>query len=114
MGTRRESKKITLDYQPRQQFIPFHSRTQRFAILVAHRRAGKTVATINDLIRRAVETNRTDARYAYIAPFYSQAKDVCWSYLKHYAAPLLADTPNESELRVDLVNGSRIRLYGAD
>jgi phage terminase large subunit len=107
-------KKVTLDYQPRPQFLSFHNRTQRFAILVAHRRAGKTVATINDLIRRAVETNRTDARFAYIAPFYSQAKDVCWQYLKHYAAPLLADTPNESELRVDLVNGARIRLYGAD
>ena len=28
--------------------------------------------------------------------------------------PLLAKPPNESELRVDLVNGSMIRLYGAD
>jgi phage terminase large subunit len=107
-------KRITLDYRPRAQFLNFHDRKQRFAILVAHRRAGKTVACINDLIRRAVETNRTDARFAYIAPYYAQAKDVAWSYLRHYAAPLLADQPNESELRVDLVNGSRIRLYGAD
>jgi hypothetical protein len=30
------------------------------------------------------------------------------------AEPLLAKPPNESELRVDLVNGSMIRLYGAD
>ena len=75
------TKKVTLDYQPRPQFLHFHNRTQRFAILVAHRRAGKTVACINDLIRRAVETNRTDARYAYIAPYYAQAKDVAWQYL---------------------------------
>jgi phage terminase large subunit len=121
MGTRRpknpeatKTKLVELDYQPRKEFIPFHSRTERFAILVAHRRAGKTVATINDLLRRAVETSRPDARFGYIAPYYAQAKDVCWSYLKHYAAPLLADTPNESELRVDLVNGARIRLYGSD
>jgi phage terminase large subunit len=114
-GTRKTRKKLVQsDYQPRPQFIPFHNRSERFAILVAHRRAGKTVATINDLIKRAAETNRPDARFAYIAPFYSQAKDVAWNYLKHYTAPLLADTPNESELRVDLVNGSRIRLYGAD
>jgi phage terminase large subunit len=107
-------KRVVLAYQPRKEFLPFHNRTERFAILVAHRRAGKTVATLNDLIRRACETTRPDARYAYVAPFYAQAKDVAWGYLKHYAAPMLADAPNESELRVDLVNGSRIRLYGAD
>jgi phage terminase large subunit len=114
-GTQKTStKKVVLDYQPRSQFLPFHNRTERFAIIIAHRRAGKTVGCINDLIRRAVETDRPDARFAYIAPYYAQAKDVAWQYLKHYAAPLLADTPNESELRVDLVNGARIRLYGSD
>jgi hypothetical protein len=66
------------------------------------------------MIRRAVRDSKPDGRYAYIAPLYNQAKDIAWSYLKHYAFPLLADSPNESELRVDLVNGSRIRLYGAD
>lgn len=105
---------ITIDYSPRRQFQAFHSRTQRFAIIVAHRRAGKTVACINDLIRRAIETDKKDARYAYVAPLYAQAKDIAWNYLKEYAGPLLADAPNESELRVDLINGSRIRLYGAD
>jgi len=35
-------------------------------------------------------------------------------YLRQYAEPLLAKPPNESELRTDLVNGSMIRLYGAD
>jgi phage terminase large subunit len=108
------AKKITLDYKPRAQFLPFHNRKERFACIVAHRRAGKSVACINELIRRAIETDKKDARYAYIAPLFNQAKDVMWGYLKHYAAPLLADSPNESELRVDLVNGSRIRLYGSD
>src|SRR5262245_3422510 len=110
--TRIQKKKIQLDYSPRRQFLTYHNRTQRFAILVCHRRAGKTVASLNDLIMRA--TKIPNGRFAYIAPFYAQAKDVAWDYLKHYSAPLLADNPNESELRVDLVNGSRIRLYGAD
>lgn len=81
---------------------------------MAHRRAGKTVATINDKIKRAIEDAKPDGRYAYIAPLYNQAKDIAWSYLKQYAYPLLSAPPNESELRVDLINGSRIRLYGAD
>jgi phage terminase large subunit len=107
-----QTKKITIDYAPRKQFLGFHNRKERYAILVCHRRAGKTVATLNDLIRRAIQI--PNGKFAYIAPFYSQAKDVAWDYLKHYAAPILAAPPNESELRIALVNGSEIRLYGAD
>ena len=107
-----QKKKITIDYAPRRQFSGYHARTQRHAIIIAHRRCGKTVASINDLIMRAAQTHK--GNFAYIAPFYSQAKDVAWDYLKHYAAPLLANPPHESELRVDLVNDARIRLYGAD
>ena len=35
---------LLLDYAPRRQFVPFHYRRQRFACIVTHRRAGKTVA----------------------------------------------------------------------
>jgi hypothetical protein len=38
---------------------------------VAHRRAGKTVATINDLIWRALRANKADGRYAFVAPICS-------------------------------------------
>src|SRR6516165_5703238 len=51
----------------------------------AHRRAGKTVATINDLIYRTLRDNKSDGRYAFVAPFYNQAKDLAWKYLKQYA-----------------------------
>jgi phage terminase large subunit len=105
---------VEIDYTPRTQFAAFHERTERFAIGVAHRRAGKTVASINDLIRRVATCPHPSARGAYIAPLYNQAKDVAWSYLKQYAAPLLAKPPNEGELYVDLITGGRIRLYGAD
>jgi len=43
-------KEATVEYLPRDQFQPFHR--QRWAIIVAHRRAGTTVATINNLIFR--------------------------------------------------------------
>jgi hypothetical protein len=82
--------------------------------LVAHRRAGKTVACVNDLINVAVWTQKQNARYGYIAPFYSQAKQVAWTYLKNYAARFLAEEPRESDLSVKLVTGATIRLYGAD
>jgi phage terminase large subunit len=108
-----ERRRITLDYQPRDQFSPFHNRQQRWAIVVAHRRCGKTVACINDIIKRAVQCKLPNPRYAYLAPTYAQAKEVAWTYLKQYAEPILADV-HESELRVELINGARIRLHGAD
>jgi hypothetical protein len=57
----------------------------------------KTVAAINDLIKRAITEGNRSAQYAYIAPFRSQAKRVAWDYLKFYAAPVTKAT-NESDL----------------
>lgn len=81
---------------------------------MAHRRAGKTVAAVNDLIKGAVSCPHREPRFAYVAPYFAQAKDVAWSYLKHYTAPIPGVSINESELRVDLPNKGRVRLYGAD
>lgn len=105
---------VQLDYQCRDAFVPLHTRKQRFGVAVAHRRAGKTVASIMDVIDAALRCNKPEPRFAYVAPYYAQAKDVAWSYLKRYTAPIPGVTANESELRVDLPNGARIRLYGAD
>ena len=104
---------VTLDYVPRPQFLPFHNRRQRFSSLVCHRRAGKTVACINDVVAKALHTKKKNARYAYVAPFYRQAKDVAWTYLKE-ATEHIAVKVREADLRVELPNGSWITLYGAD
>src|SRR5262245_11669415 len=87
--------------------------SKRWCIALAHRRAGKTVACVQRLFKAGLETKLPDSRYAYVAPLYGQAKDVAWQYVTHYAQGLNA-TINQSELRVDLPNGSRIRLYGSD
>lgn len=105
---------ITIPYAPRDRFRDYHNRDKRWAVIVAHRRCGKTVACINDLIKAALTTDKPNLRFAYLAPFYAQAKDVAWDYLKHYAAPIPGTEANESELRLDLPNGARIRLYGAE
>jgi phage terminase large subunit len=108
-----QSSEIELDYQPRLVFMPFHNRTQRWACVVAHRRAGKTVAAINDIIRAAITYTGPNPLFGYVCPYRSQAKSVAWDYLKWFAAPITAST-NESELTVRLVNGAVIRLFGAD
>lgn len=101
-------------YTPRQEFLPFHNRSQRFSCMVLHRRAGKTVASINDEIARAIYTKKQDARYAYIAPFRNQAKDLAWTYLQRYTDGITSNV-SQSDLSVTLQhNQARIRIYGAD
>ena len=102
-----------IDYWPRKVFWDFHTRQQRWAVIVAHRRCGKTVACINDLLLRAINENKDNARYAYIAPYYAQAKSIAWDYLMRYSEPVRVNH-NISELWVELMNGSRIRLFGGD
>ena len=104
---------VELDYCPRAVFEDFHDRTERWAVIVAHRRCGKTLGCILDLIYRAISEGKEDGRYAYVAPYYSQAKNIAWDYLQKYSQPVLAKA-NQSELWVELVNGARIRLFGAD
>ena len=81
-------KTIDLGYRAREQFKPFHKRKERFGVVVAHRRAGKTVAAIHDLVDAAIRLSLKDGRFAYVAPYYAQAKDVAWVYLKRAVAPI--------------------------
>ena len=104
---------IKLLYRPRSVFEDFHSRSKRWAVIVAHRRCGKTVACINDLIVRALTEKKKNAQYAYICPYYSQAKSVAWAYLQRYSQPFLKQA-NQSELWIELINGAKIRLFGGD
>ena len=105
-----------IDYAPRRQFVPFHARRQRFACIVTHRRAGKTVACIHDLHRDAARSQKVRPRFAYLSPFMRQSKAVAWDYLRTAIEPARRHgaTSHEGELRIDYPNGGQVRLYGAD
>lgn len=103
-----------IPYCPRPLQWQFHSRRTRFCVLLCHRRFGKTVAAINDLLRAALRSGRSDWRAAYAAPFLGQAKAVAWDYLRRFAGAVPGTRFHESELRCDLPTGARIRLYGLD
>jgi hypothetical protein len=105
---------VSTGYVARPQFLAFHKRKQRWAVEVCHVRAGKTVAAVADLIDAALTCPLPDPRFAYVAPYLAQAKDVAWTYLKRYTAAIPGAVANESELRVDMPGGRRVRLYGSD
>lgn len=96
--------------------MAFHDRRQRWSSSVVHRRGGKTVSAVNDLQKRALLNTRKwpPPKYAYIAPYYNQAKRIAWGYAKHYADGLPSRQFNESELKITLPTGAEIRLFGAD
>jgi hypothetical protein len=105
---------ITINYKPRPHQYDLHEALDkhRFVVAVMHRRAGKTVAAINHLIKSAIQCEKPNPRLAYIAPTYGQAKRIAWDYLLEYTRPLGA-IANIAELRVDFW-GRRISLYGSD
>ena len=115
--------RVSTGHVPRPQQRLLHAAAGRFKVLVTHRRFGKTVFAVNELISGAKRCKRRQPRFAYLAPFHIQAKDVAWSYLKLYTAKIPNVTVNETELWVELpprveheagAGGARIRLYGAD
>jgi phage terminase large subunit len=105
---------IKIPYKPRPLQREVHKSLKRFNVLVCHRRFGKSVLAINELILHAV--NNPNHKLAYIAPTYRQGKAIAWDYLKQYTKPLMyfGGDKNETELRIDLWNGSKIQIYGAD
>jgi hypothetical protein len=109
--------KIKGAYSPRKHQAVIHSQLKRFNVLVCHRRFGKTVLVINQLIHKALQCPHKNPQYAYVAPTYGQAKRVAWVMLKEFTAHLPNVTTNEAELRVDIKRGEdfiRIMLLGAE
>ena len=104
---------ITIPYSPRSHILPIHNSPKRFQLVVAHRRAGKTVGLVNHIIRKGLENPRLipPPRYAYIGPSFAQAKDLVWGYFKHYTAPLDVKF-SEGELNLILPNSAKVSLYG--
>jgi hypothetical protein len=95
---------------------------KRFNVVVAHRRFGKTVYAVNELIDRLLHCTHKNPQGAYIAPTYSQAKRVVWQYFKDFTACFPNRKVHEGELRIDIPMPTsdhpdsffRIMLLGAD
>ena len=87
----------------------------RFIMMNWHRRARKTTFGLNLLIREAFKN--PNQVYGYIAPTYTQAKAIIWrdpNMLHKYLPDDIVKRKNESELYVELINGSMIAIKGAD
>jgi len=85
---------------------------KRFRLLVAGRRFGKSYLSCIELLRGAI--NRPGEVYFYCAPTYRMAKDIAWKELKRLVPKTWIQAKNETDLRLDLINGSSIELKGTE
>lgn len=93
-------------------------RPARFTVDVWHRRAGKSVFRLLQLLERAVSCPFPRGRYAYLAPTYSQVEDIIWGELKALAEFIPGAQLSEGKLALEIPtaigDAARIRLYGID
>lgn len=114
---------ITLPYKfsPRPYQIPilkaWDSGIKRL-FWVAHRRSGKDKTIFANLPKKMMERKGT---YYYFLPTYSQSKKVIWTgadkngfkFLDHFPKEIVK-TINQSDMIIELVNGSILQMVGAD
>lgn len=111
-----DTKVVSTGYKPRPYQEKLHKALgkARFSVQVWHRRSGKTVSTINDLIDKALHCERENPQYGYVAPSYGQAKRVSWQYFKKFTKDIPTVEYHEGELRVTIhrpSKGDKITIY---
>jgi phage terminase large subunit len=92
---------------------------KRFSIEVLHRRAGKSKNALNFLVAAAFEKVGS---YYHTFPELTQARRAIWNgidkegkrYIDHIPKQLIDGHPNNTDMRINLINGSTIQLAGAD
>ena len=84
----------------------------RFRVVSAGRRFGKTFLSLRELARYARHPNQ---KVLYVAPTYRMAKGILWDQIKARLTELnWVRKINESDLNILLVNGTKINIRGAD
>jgi phage terminase large subunit len=93
-------------------------RSARFTVDVWHRRGGKSIFRLLQLLERAASCPFKRGRYAFLAPTYSQVEDIVWSELKALADFIPGAALSEGKLSMEIPtyigDTARVRLYGID
>ena len=109
-------KQIVIPYSPRKPQQQIHDALDnfRYAVVIAHRRLGKSLCAINHMIKYAFTHTMPNIRMAYVSPTFRQSKSIAFDYIKEFTKEIPGIKYNETELRCDFPNGARITLYGVD
>jgi hypothetical protein len=86
--------------------------SERYAVVEATSKAGKTVGAMAWLLEYALEHGAPNRNFWWVGPIYTQAK-IAFRRIKH-GLPRQLYTANEGELTITLFNGSVIWFKGGD
>jgi phage terminase large subunit len=98
---------VDLGYRPRFYQKVLHQSLRRFNVLVCHRRFGKTIFAVMEMIDRAFRNERHNPQYAYIAPTFSQAERVVWTYLQDFLKDVPGYSAHQQKLTVTIARPDR-------
>ena len=101
-------KRIGTGYKPRKLQKLIHGCLKRFNVLVCHRRFGKTVLAVNEILHRALANPLRNPQYAYIAPTYKQAKKIAWQYFVDFTRNIPGVKVNKTELTIYIPRPGRV------
>ena len=103
-----------IDYIPRAHQKRYHNSGLRWRLPIWHRRAGKTVAVTNDLLRDLMRSRSFMPAVAYIAPLRNQAKRVAWPLVQHYMRAIPGTRFDQAELVAYAPGDRRFFVLGSD
>lgn len=80
-------------------------------VVKSGKRFGKTFLAIYTILK---EAGKKQGMYWYVSPFYGQSKNIAWVEMRKLLPKEVIKRMVENELLIELVNGSSVRLIGAD
>lgn len=83
----------------------------RFKVAACGRRYGKSYLSTYYILSKALQKQ---GNYFFVSPTFQQSRQIIWDILKDKTRNKIALKVNESRLEIELINGSKIFLKGAD
>lgn len=105
---------VTTGYNPRPHQDWLHRNTKRFNVIVAHRRFGKTIFCLSDMLDSLLRNTRKNPQGAYLGPTYGSAKRVAWEYLKDMVKDFPGVQVKEGDLKIVIPRadkGDEVRVF---
>jgi len=100
---------LKVEFLPWQQEV--YASPERFKVVAAGRRCGKSRLAAWMLILNALQSDR--GHVFYVAPTQGQARDIMWGVLEELAHPIITNK-HVNNMQIKLINGSTISLKGSD
>ena len=100
---------LKVELLPWQQEV--YNAKERFKVVAAGRRCGKSRLAAWMLILNALEASK--GHVFYVAPTQGQARDIMWGVLLDLAHPIISGS-HVNNMQIKLINGATISLKGAD